>query len=497
VAATGWQVAGVDGERLIADALSLIRPATARNGGTSVPTREEFPPFVRITRTVNFDLDWTIENTIERLAPEHGAFSLRIPLLPGESVLTAGLPVHDGAVEVALPAGVAQTGWKSSLARTGTLALAAPVDAPYVEVWRLAVGPSWHVEAAGTPEVYSSGEPSGVWIRRFEPRPGEKLNAAITRPAAVRGPSFAFESVTHTVTTGRRSTDTSLVLGYRSTQGERHTIRLPAGARLQSVIADGQPLTLRDQDGELALPLMPGTHEIGVSWQAADGIALAARPGVVDLGAPATNVSTTIGLPANHWILFAAGGGVGPAILYWAELAVFIALALLLTRLRRTPLAAHEWLLVGLGLSTFSWSVLVLFAVWVFVLDWRSRWHTRVEPWVFNGVQLLLVLLTVAALGSLLAAIPNGLLGTPDMRIAGPAGHGGLLEWFHDRVDRQLPRPVVISVSIWFYKAAILAWALWLSFALVRWVRWGWDAFSAERLWVSPRPRSPAATEQA
>jgi hypothetical protein len=46
------------------------------------------------------------------------------------------------------------------------------------------------------------------------------------------------------------------------------------------------------------------------------------------------------------------------------------------------------------------------------------------------------------------------------------------LSWFHDRVTSALPQPLVLSVSLWFYKAAMLAWALWLSFALVRWVRW-------------------------
>ena len=101
-------------------------------------------------------------------------------------------------------------------------------------------------------------------------------------------------------------------------------------------------------------------------------------------------------------------------------------------------------------------------------------------------------LLTLVALGSLLSAIPNGLLGSPDMRVAGAGSHGGLLEWFHDRVDAALPRPVVISVSIWFYKAAMLAWALWLSFALVRWVRWAWHAGGAQGLW---RRRGSAAPQ--
>jgi len=153
---------------------------------------------------------------------------------------------------------------------------------------------------------------------------------------------------------------------------------------------------------------------------------------------------------------------------------VFVVVAILLGRIRRTPLATHEWLLVGLGLSTFSWSVLLLFAVWVFALEWRRSWPAQVAPWAFDAVQAGLALLTVAALGSLVAAIPNGLLGAPDMRIDGFESQAGSLAWFHDRIREVLPQPAVVSVSIWFYKAAMLAWALWLSFALVRWVRWAW-----------------------
>jgi hypothetical protein len=34
----------------------------------------------------------------------------------------------------------------------------------------------------------------------------------------------------------------------------------------------------------------------------------------------------------------------------------------------------------------------------------------------------------------------------------------------------------------------MLAWALWLSFALVRWVRSAWTAFTTGRLWWSTGP---------
>jgi hypothetical protein len=286
------------------------------------------------------------------------------------------------------------------------------------------------VQFKGTPEVIAAQGSGNQWVQHFEPRPGETLTVTVTRPVAIEGPTFAFENVRHALTPGRRSTDTQLEIDYRSTQGGRHAIELPEGARLRQVIADGTPLVIRDQDGRLELPLQPGAHNLKIEWQTDTGASFATRPGAVKLGAPASNVATTIEVPAGRWLLAVGGGGVGPAILYWAELAVFVALALLLGRLTRSPLATHEWLLVGLGLSTFSWSVLLLFAVWVFAFDWRSRWKAEVAPSVFNATQIALALLTLVALGSLLAAIPNGLLATPDMHVTGSASHAGHLEWF-------------------------------------------------------------------
>jgi hypothetical protein len=229
-------------------------------------------------------------------------------------------------------------------------------------------------------------------------------------------------------------------------------------------------------------------HLVSIRWQSDLDVGLVTRPQAVALRAPASNATTTVSMPDTRWVLFTTGGGVGPAVLYWAELIVFVVIAVLLGRIASTPLTTREWLLVGLGLSTFSWSVLLLFAVWAFAMRWRRTWTGGTAPWVFNAVQVGLALLTVAALGSLVAAIPSGLLGMPDMRIDGVGSVTRHLQWFHDRVTDELPTPAVISVSIWFYKAAMLAWALWLSFALVRWVRDAWAAFTTGRLWWSVTP---------
>jgi hypothetical protein len=80
------------------------------------------------------------------------------------------------------------------------------------------------------------------------------------------------------------------------------------------------------------------------------------------------------------------------------------------------------------------------------------------------------------------------------MQIAGNGSFGTELQWFQDRVSDIHPQAWVLSVSLWFYRGLMLAWALWLAFALLDWLRWGWRAFSSDGLWraAPPRPEPPA-----
>jgi hypothetical protein len=164
-------------------------------------------------------------------------------------------------------------------------------------------------------------------------------------------------------------------------------------------------------------------------------------------------------------------------------LLVFIVIAVLLGRSQYSPLRTQEWLLLGLGLSTFSWGVLLIFGAWIFAMKWRSGWEGNVSRRAFNWAQVGLGLLSVIALISLVSAIPFGLLSTPDMRVRGLGSGGDAFSWFLDHSSGALPQPAVINVSLWWYKAAMLAWALWLSFALLRWLPWGWRALGSTGLW--------------
>jgi hypothetical protein len=285
-------------------------------------------------------------------------------------------------------------------------------------------------------------------------------------------------------TAGQRVVDGLLELRYRATRGGAHTLRLPADARVVNVTSDGEALPVRPQDGALTLPIRPGEHEVSMSFQEEQASAVRARTSALDLGQESGNVALALAFGSERWVLFTRGPWHGPAVLLWGELVVFLLLAPLLARLPGTPLRTHQWVLLGVGFSTFAWSALALLALWFLAFAWRERGALPAQRWRYNAVQVALAALTAATLLTLLGAILWGaLLGQPDMHIAGNGSSASELRWFVDRSAGELPRGSAVSLPRWVYQAAILLWALWLSFAFLGWLRWAWRAWSRGGIW--------------
>ena len=69
------------------------------------------------------------------------------------------------------------------------------------------------------------------------------------------------------------------------------------------------------------------------------------------------------------------------------------------------------------------------------------------------------------------------------MHVLGHNSFGNTLNWFADGSDSVLPQASLFTVPLWIYKVLILGWALWLSFALLRWLPWVWQCFSSNGFW--------------
>jgi len=490
-----WFVAGIEDQHLLSGSLQLTR--LQQQGDGEVTARWEssrFPVFARVERTINLDLDWRVTTTVYRVAPRQGAVSINVPLLPGESVITEGFTVSDGEILVSMNPTQQDASWQSTLPRQSPLALQAQADVPWKEVWGVAIGSIWHAGFTGVPESESRGTGFSYRVARFYPRPGESLELDVGRPTATSGNTLVFDEVRMSSEVGDRSRTSNLMLKYRSTRGAQHAIRLPHESEITAVVIDGTVAPLRAENGELRLPILPGVHQIMVSWRNSDPAGFRESVPVVDLGAGASNIHASLTLPPNRWVLAAFGPRLGPSVLYWSELIVLILISSILGRVKLTPLSARQWLLLGLGFSTFSWYALALVAVWLLAAGAQRPWKDTLPRWHYNGVQVSFAFLSVIAMATIVVSLPMGLLGSPDMHVVGNGSYGNLLQWFDDRSDSLLPGAYVLSLPIWIYKVLILAWSLWLSFALLRWLPWVWKRFIADILW-KPRGKPAAAVQ--
>ncbi len=495
----GWTASGLGDDRLLADTLTLAR-VRADTGAKVAFGVQQFPPYVEVVRNLNLGLEWSISTQVQRLAPNTGGFTVSVPLLKGEHVATPGIKVGDGSVDVAIADGAGGADWESNLDKAAQLTLTAPALTDRAEIWRVVVSPTWHVEFSGVPGTDLAPGENANDYRNFEfhPLPGETLTLAITRPPALVGAQRAIDVATLRSEAGQHASTHTLDLTLRASRGGDQVVALPQGAQLLSVARDGAPLNLRTQDGKLTLPLTPGTHRFEVRFRTDKALSMVARTPQVALGLPAANVTLQLGLPADRWLLATWGPALGPAVLYWGELIVMILVAYALSRSRRTRLKFRDWLLLGLGFSTFSWGALIVVVVWLFAFDWRGRSPQSANESVFNLGQIGLVLLTLFALASLISAVPQGLLGSPDMHVTGNGSTAQSLQWFADRSTDALPQASAISVPLWVYKVLMLAWALWLANALIGWLRDGFAAWTKDGYWRNtPRPVPGAESVEA
>ena len=485
--ATGWRVEGLQEGRLAEGTLQLsrVRAASARAQDSS----ETLAPFVRVTRRLELGLRWQMTTEVTRLTPAGTAVLIEVPLLPGESVTSGDQPVVGDRAIVRLGPQSTGTQWTSVLLVKPEVTLRAPQSVPWTEIWVVAVGPAWHLETQGPPPIHGD-EAVALRARTWRPWPGEEVRLAVTRPAAVEGRTLTFERTTLTITPGVRATDAVLELSARASRGGEQTLTLPDGAVLGALAIQNRSQPFRQEGRKVALPIVPGAQTIRLEWREPRGLSASFRAAEVDPGIGTTNATTIVALPSDRWILFLRGPRLGPAVLFWSLLAIALIAALLLGAVRSTPLRWQHWFGLSFGLTQVPIVAGLVIAAWLVALGARSKRAAR-NKWWFDLGQVGLAFWTLLALGLLFWAVQHGLLGRPEMQISGNGSSAGHLDWYQDRTETTLPQPWAFSVPILYYRLAMLAWALWLAAALLRWLRWGWEAFSEGGVWKplrSPKP---------
>jgi hypothetical protein len=481
-----WEIVGSSNNKLTGNTLEFIASARQQSEEQS-STRYNTKPFVEVKRVISIDQSWRVNTVIKRIAPATGSVSLRIPLLEGERVLTGDTEVEGNYVVVTIPAGDDSVRWLSNLVRTEEMILKANDQSQTIEQWQLVASPSWHTKLSGPPIILEKQPNSSYFTYTFYPYAGETLTIEASRPTAVKGSVIAIDSVLQSIEHGTRTSKMTLRFDYRSTRGGEHNIELPSDYQLKEVKSDGRLLNLQPESGSLALPILPGQHRVEIVMRATVEEAIDFTAPTVNLNAPTSNITTKVNMNNQRWILWTNGPLLGPAILYWVEFLAFILVALLLSKVKFSPLNTLNWITLGVGLSLNNWGILMLTALWFASLTASKYRPAKLNSSAFNASQFLLYALSVITVLALITIIPTSLLSSPSMGVEGFQSYGNHLAWFADKSDGVLPKISVFTVSTWFYKAIMLIWVIWLSISFVSWIKWAWHTLGEQGYWRSDK----------
>ncbi len=476
VEAPEWTVAGV-GVDGVPEAQVFLAPRLRAATATASYEQQRVESLVAIERRLELGLLWQSRTVVTRLTPPGRAVSLRVPLGPGETVVSQGWVVQDGMVEVRLGAQEREVSWEGTLAATNRLALATRPGDAWVERWQVETSPVWNVGLEGLPPMFEAGQ--GQLVPTWRPWPGESVGLTVRRPEAVAGATVTVNRALHAASLGRRQRSSTLELALRCSHGEDFGIELPEGAEVTRLAVEGKDVPVRREGGKVMVPLQPGEQGVSIAWKETRGLGWRGGNAAVRLPVEAANVMTTAAIGEDRWVLWATGPQRGPAVRFWGVLALALMGAAALGRVPGTPMGTGSWMLLLVGLTQAPLASAVVSIGWFFMVRWRGEGgFGGLRPWMQNVMQAGLVCLTVAMVGVLLFVVGEGLLGSPRMFILGNESTRTGMRWFEPRSGAWLPECGVYSVSVWWYRLLMLIWALWLAWSLLGWLGAGWRAFA-------------------
>jgi len=491
VEAPQWDISGLSETGHISGSLQLSRVsdrgALAETASEPENENKAIPEWFKVRRELTIGLPWTLTTSVTRMGSADRPTSTQVPLWAGEKISSGIITVENNRAVLNFVSNQKLRTWESTLEPNPELSLIAQSGLNQSEEWLVYCSPIFSCVTSGLnpAQFIVSGQHKYHWL----PYPGEEVTLSITKPEPVPGESLTIQKAETEYRPGERILEATLTLEINATQSSNLELALPENSNLRSVIIDNQEVPLAFKEGKLALPISPKEQTVKVSWEQPDQRKTLFKAPRVMLDSQLVNVSVNVRMPQERWILFTSGPSWGPVVLFWGKLLIVLLLSLALSQFRDIPIKRHEWVLLGLGLTTLPPLLMTIPVLWFFLLKYRKESFSESSRF-FNLSQVFIILFSLATAGIYYLIVQGGLILHPDMQIYGNNSTRTLLRWYSDMSQGEIPQPIIFSLPLWVWRCVAFAWSLWLAFMIIRWVRWGWGCFSVGGLWHKSTPET-------
>ncbi|HAZ11946.1 MAG: hypothetical protein A2X86_07155 [Bdellovibrionales bacterium GWA2_49_15] len=480
----GWVLEGLRPDGTTEGSLLIRREEALQKKSDSpkeeVSSNSQLRPYIIVEREIFLGLKWTVTTRVRRISSSGEAINLKVPVIPGESILDKRFTQKDNLVDVNLGPSSDSVEWTSSLNMAPELSLVSASRERWSEVWSILPSSVWNVETQGLPPIYHKS-PHGERRLTFMPMPGEKMQMKVTRPTGAEGNTLTILQAQLGLSPGKRATDATLSMTLRSSKGTQHIITMPENVELKSVQVNGANVPLKLRQNQLELPLSVGDTTVNLEWMDEVSLSPFYHSPKINLAGTGANLNIALNLPANRWVLAVGGPLMGPVVLFWGKLILLVLAGWFLGRANWSLLSSRQWILLSLGLTQIQWPGLaIIFAFFVLI---SNRSKLTLNPRAHNLTSIGMFALALASAFTLFVILTTGLLEGPQMDIAGNNSYANALYWYQDRISEWIPRPWLISFPNYVFQLLMLFWALWLSFFLIKIGPDIWKSLSFQGLW--------------
>lgn len=431
-------------------------------------------PFFTISRFLNISTTWQITTDVRRNNNIGENATIEIQLLKGEKVLTnEGVLLKDKILLSFSPNEVVKQ-FVSIIPIENEIVMSYPKKAlNYNEIWSFIIDFTWNFKIKGLQPIVSN---SSQLI--FFPAAGDTLKLLISQPENVDGNTLTFDNVIYQFKPGRSLQELKLNSVIKSSESGFHNITLPKNSEIKDlkINNDNYPVIIKDE--QLVIPVNQGTTNLKFTINLNEDIFNILRFPTLNLNAPIVNITEEAFIPTSRWILFTNGPAIGPSVLFWAQIPIWLCIAFILSRFAIFPMNFLQWFILFFGFMQtniiFSMIVIAWFVLFALKVDYFNHLpHKKL-------INIVIAILTLLFIYSLFEGVNNGLLGTWNMKIIGNNSkliheNGNLLwnlKWYQDVSSGELPSPLILSLPISVYRTIMIIWSIWLSFSFVKWIRW-------------------------
>lgn len=480
VQSSSFDVLGINDDGSSQTNIQFVRKVDKTNENFE---KNSLSPFFRVTRDIYYNLDSSIETTIERMSPLGDPAIVEIPLLDFEDIVTPNMKIKDRRVTVSFEPFQSSASWNSRISNTsGPMNLKHQSTSNYSELWRVKVSPLWHLNIQENDASKIEKSLVDGFDVVFKPWPEQKATLLLEKPKPVDAPSMTIESSLLSISPGTRSHELNLRLAVDSSRGFQHTIEVPADLELTNATINQSQKNLTREGKSISIPIYAGRTMVHLKFRTEGEYPVVHRVPEINLKTESVNGEVKIMPPSSRWIVWTGGKGWGPVVLIWNQLIIALFLSFIFSRLSVVPIGFFGWSFMMVGLTQTGVLWLLLPAATLLALAYKKT-HTITNSVMFNLRQLALMVLVITSMVVFYMATKRGLLGLPTMYISGNGSTAHELIWYQDRLSNLIPQPYYLSLPIFYYRALMLVWSLWIAWTFIKIAPWIWQCLVYDGIW--------------